>query len=289
MNSDISSPLRIFILSNKDLTSSKLFQPIFRVPHAKVVGLAYSTTLTKRKKGLAGAFAVLERTGYAYWLYLVFVGVFFAIFEKRKIRVNFKVSALQPVSLRTTALDAGVPVYEIDSFNSESFRQIVADSKADLVIVRMDQILKPEFLKIPACGVWCAHSSLLPNYRGIAAEFQAMREGKSHVGTTVFEVVPEVDKGPRLGQSSMEVKEGASLFEVIYTNNHKGGELVADLISEFAQTRKIAPRELAPNDGGAYYSWPTPLQVREFCKKRLRFIHVREGFRFICDCVLGPT
>jgi hypothetical protein len=71
--------MKIFILSNEDLTSNVIFSEIIGLEGIDVVGVGFTSTLTKNRKGVLGAFSLLRRMALRYWLYLVFVNGFYKL------------------------------------------------------------------------------------------------------------------------------------------------------------------------------------------------------------------
>ncbi len=49
------------------------------------------------------------------------------------------------------------------------------------------------------------HPSLLPHFKGLNAQKQALEAGEKRTGCTVHVVTPELDDGPILGQKSLEI------------------------------------------------------------------------------------
>lgn len=67
------------------------------------------------------------------------------------------------------------------------------------------------------------HPSLLPSFRGINAQKQALDAGVKISGCTVHLVTPDLDDGPIIGQSAVPVKDGdtvESLSQRILTAEH---------------------------------------------------------------------
>lgn len=58
------------------------------------------------------------------------------------------------------------------------------------------------------------HPSLLPAFRGLEPQRQALEAGAEVSGCTVHAVVPEVDAGPIIAQASVPVREGDTVSEL---------------------------------------------------------------------------
>jgi phosphoribosylglycinamide formyltransferase-1 len=78
------------------------------------------------------------------------------------------------------------------------------------------------------------HPSLLPSFRGLDAQGQALRAGVRLAGATVHFVVPEMDAGPIVVQGAVPVLDGddtASLSARILTVEHRIYPLALRLIA----------------------------------------------------------
>lgn len=258
--------MNVFLLCNSDLTTNLVFSGLFAERDVKVVGIAFTTTLTKSKGGFAGIFSLLKKMDARYWTYLVFTNGCFRLFE-RLVRPK-KSPRAWPFSLVSEARRRHLPVYHSDNFNSDEFLRIVRDAKPDLLLIRVNQILSPELLNVPALGTWCLHSSLLPAYKGIAGEFHALLNGETALGSTLFEVVPKLDQGPPLVQVELPVLPKKSLFFHMIQNNLSASKMVADSVAELARTGRLASKLSAGDRKPSYFTWPQPSQVARFSKSR---------------------
>ena len=79
------------------------------------------------------------------------------------------------------------------------------------------------------------HPSLLPSFRGLKAQRQALAAGVRFAGCTVHFVRPEVDCGPIIGQAVVPIHPGddeARLAERILQTEHRLYPLALRLIAE---------------------------------------------------------
>jgi phosphoribosylglycinamide formyltransferase-1 len=96
------------------------------------------------------------------------------------------------------------------------------------------------------------HPSLLPAFRGLDAQAQALAGGAKLSGATVHFVVPEMDAGPIIVQGAVPVLDGddpARLAKRIQAVEHRIYPLALRLIGA-GQTR-IDGNRVVINDGGA--------------------------------------
>lgn len=278
-------PLKVYLLSNDDLTSSLVFAPLFSRPNVEVVGVTYTATLTAGKGGWAGVRKVLEKTGWRYWTYLVFTNGCFKVFEKLALLLGPLAPAARENSVRWEANRRGIPVSSCADFNAPEFLQHLRESGAELVLIRINQLLKESFLAVPAQGTWNVHSSLLPSYAGIAGEFQMLRHGESTYGTTVFRVTPRLDEGEPVLRVVLPVVPGASVFTHMLTNNRATGRALADAVEAVAcgnQPALVAdPERRKPS----YFTWPLATDVQAFRRAGGRLISWTEAVSYVARCL----
>ena len=118
--------------------------------------------------------------------------------------------------------------------------QVVNEFSPDLVVLAgFMRVLTSDFISPFYPKIINIHPSLLPKYKGLAAQAQALEAGEKIAGCTVHVVTPEIDSGKILGQKTVEVLADdtvQSLSQRILEQEHK-------LLSEVIE--KIYSSELA--------------------------------------------
>ncbi|HEY8308968.1 MAG TPA: formyltransferase family protein, partial [Gemmatimonadaceae bacterium] len=188
--------VRVFILSNDDLTSNVIFAPLFDSEDIDVIGVAFTATILSGQRGGAvrHALMLLGRTAPRFWAYQVFINGAYKLGQKAgRGGGDFP-------SLRKLAVKRGIVVKSTSNFSSPEFVHALQEARPDLIVIRMNQLLASNVLEIAPYGVWCAHSSILPAYGGIAGELQGLADGDASVGTTIFRVTAKLDAGEPLTQ-----------------------------------------------------------------------------------------
>jgi hypothetical protein len=280
--------MKIFILSNEDLTSNVIFSEIIGLEGIDVVGVGFTSTLTKNRKGVLGAFSLLRRMALRYWLYLVFVNGFYKIFERLGLISNSEGRCQYLRSIRVRCKQRGIPVHLSDNFNSPSFLDILRKSEADLLLIRIDQILSPALISVPRYGIWCCHSSLLPSYKGIAGEFHSLRNREEFLGSSVFKVAIELDDGPVVLQERIKTNSNESLFYHMLANNALAGKLLHRFLIDMEKTR-VEPKSIDNSQySSSYFSWPTKEQYLNFRQSGHSLMSLRDGFAFVLACFHVP-
>lgn len=271
--------MRIVILSNKDLTSSLVFGKICKSKNFKVVGVAFSSTLTKKNSYLAGIIDIFNRTGRSYFWYMCFYNGIFLLKEKLYEIIPEFFSGKSFFSLRNYAKNANIETIDANNFNSSTFIKKINQWKPDIIVTRINQILKKEILKIPPLGCLCCHSSLLPNYRGIAAEFYNLLHDEKYAGFSIIKMTEKLDEGDIIAQKQMAISKKDTLYSLTLKNAKLGGKLLIQSLSERKNECITFKKQLS--NKGQYYSWPNTKAVSQFKNKGRKFITVKELIRHI--------
>lgn len=129
------------------------------------------------------------------------------------------------------ASEHGLPVHKSNLLDSRT-SEWLAGLKPDLgVIVAYGSILKRNLLEIPAGGWLNVHYSLLPKYPGASPVQQALLEGESTTGVTVFKLDEGVDSGPIVAQAAVEIAPDATAGSVLEGLTLLGSDLLIDTLA----------------------------------------------------------
>lgn len=99
-------------------------------------------------------------------------------------------------------------LYEIKckSANSEEFRREILKLNADIILVgTWREKLKKEIIDLPKIATINVHPSLLPKYRGPNPYIQTILHGEKQSGVTFHLMTSELDRGPILAQSKIDI------------------------------------------------------------------------------------
>ena len=99
------------------------------------------------------------------------------------------------------------------------------------IIVAYGSILKRNLLEIPSHGWLNVHYSLLPKYPGASPVQQALLEGDSTTGVTVFQLDEGVDSGPIVAQATVQIAPDASAGSVLEDLTLVGSDLLIDTLA----------------------------------------------------------
>ncbi|MFP3023091.1 MAG: phosphoribosylglycinamide formyltransferase [Wolbachia sp.] len=121
----------------------------------------------------------------------------------------------------------GVPAFVVEDkpLDTDKIHEILVQHKVDLIcLAGFMRILKADFLSKWHNKVINIHPSLLPSFKGLNAQEQALKAGVKITGCTVHYVTPEVDAGAIIAQATVPVlpnDDVQSLSERILAEEHK--------------------------------------------------------------------
>lgn len=126
---------------------------------------------------------------------------------------------------------AGISIahtYGIDTricTSEEEILTVLSYVKVDLIcLAGFMKILSKDFISRVGCDIINIHPSLLPSFRGLNAQAEALAAGVKIAGCTVHYVTPEVDAGKIIVQGAVPVLKNdtvKSLSERILKAEHK--------------------------------------------------------------------
>jgi phosphoribosylglycinamide formyltransferase-1 len=111
----------------------------------------------------------------------------------------------------------------------------VTPDKGLIALAGFMRILPPHFVSAYRDRIMNIHPALLPSFPGLKAHEQALERGVKVSGCTVHFVVPEVDSGPIILQSAVNVEDGDtrdSLAARILREEHRIYPLAIKLFAE---------------------------------------------------------
>ena len=138
------------------------------------------------------------------------------------------------------ATAAGVPVVVIPHYDRRAFaaeaQPRLCEHGVELVcLAGFMRILDPNFVEAWRDRMVNIHPSLLPSFRGLHPQRQALAAGARFAGCTVHFVRPELDCGPIIGQAVVPVHpddDEARLSKRILETEHRLYPLAVRLIAE---------------------------------------------------------
>jgi len=128
--------------------------------------------------------------------------------------------------------------YETRKAYSQALADALQSRAVDLVcLAGFMRLVKPAFLDAFPNRVMNIHPSLLPAFKGLDVQKQALEYGVKFTGCTVHFVTPGMDEGPIILQACVPVLDGDtvdSLRDAILTEEHR---IYPQAVQLFAQDR----------------------------------------------------
>lgn len=122
-------------------------------------------------------------------------------------------STASPV--KQVAIEHALPLYQPETLRDEQEQKILAELKADLmIVVAYGLILPPQVLTAPRLGCINVHASLLPRWRGAAPIQRAILAGDAKTGVTIMQMDAGLDTGDMLlkAECPIEKKDTSQLL-----------------------------------------------------------------------------
>ena len=101
------------------------------------------------------------------------------------------------------------------------------------IVVSYPKILKKEILNLPTSGCLNIHPSLLPKYRGPSPIQSALLNGDDKIGISIMKLDEEVDHGPILIQTEMDLAIDDINEKVERKAGSFGGEMLAQILNHY--------------------------------------------------------
>jgi methionyl-tRNA formyltransferase len=136
-----------------------------------------------------------------------------------------------PTPVKTQALLCGLKVYQPERINTEEALRFLSGLSADLfVVIAYGQILSSGILNIPLVFSLNVHASLLPQYRGAAPLNWAIIKGEKNTGITTIKMVREMDAGPIILQSRIEIAPDDTISSLEEKSAHQAACVLLESI-----------------------------------------------------------
>lgn len=115
---------------------------------------------------------------------------------------------LMPGPVKVLAEEKGIPVFQPASLRPQENQQLVADLRADVMVVVAYGLLLPKaVLDMPRLGCINVHGSLLPRWRGAAPIQRSLWAGDSETGVTIMQMDVGLDTGDMLYKLACPITE----------------------------------------------------------------------------------
>jgi methionyl-tRNA formyltransferase len=133
-----------------------------------------------------------------------------------------------------------IPVRHPISFKDEVEIEHIKKLNPDIVIVvAYGKILPEALLKLDKILFINIHASLLPKWRGAAPIQRAIMNKDHESGISIMKIVPKLDSGPVLLQSSIKIFQKTTYIELAEKMSKLGGKLILDALKLIEDKKAI--------------------------------------------------
>jgi len=179
-------------------------------------------------------------------------------------------------SVAELAARHGLPVFAPEDINHPLWVKKIAALKPDILFsFYYRQMVKAEILRLPPCGCFNLHGSLLPAYRGRCPVNWVLVQGEAETGITLHHMTPKPDDGDIVAQKRIAIEDA----DTAWTLHQKAAEASAQLLNDILPalrdgTAPRLPQDAAkasyfggrkPADGEISWEWSAP-QVRNLVR-----------------------
>ncbi len=138
----------------------------------------------------------------------------------------------------------GLELLQPERVKDEAFIARMRERAPDLfVVVAFGQIFPAELLEVPKHGAVNLHGSLLPKYRGASPIQSAVANGEKKTGVTTMLMEEELDAGPILLQTEVEIGRSETAGELSQRLEKLGAELVVETVDKLEKGKGIKQRK----------------------------------------------
>jgi methionyl-tRNA formyltransferase len=220
-----------------------------------------------RKNLIQTVKSFLDYFGCIIFSYMILLRIYYSVsdFIKQRSKKRHRFHSVKLVCRKF-----GVSYSRINSVNTDETLAEIRKLKPDIIFsVASPQIFGKKIISIPLKGALNIHSSLLPNYRGLNANFWVLANGEKKTGVTIHYINPGIDDGDILVQDEIIIENDWSLHDLYLNVIDKGSSLIV-MCFHMMQENTIMARK---NDlsQGSYFSFPSRKDTKKFRALNKRF------------------
>ncbi len=145
---------------------------------------------------------------------------------------------LESPCCKVKAAEFSARIVQPEKIRTPEFYQLLESLAPDLMVTASyGKILTERHLRSARYGVVNVHASLLPALRGAAPINWAIIEGHTHTGVSIMKTCREMDAGPILGQSSIEISDEDDVDSLESKLADLGANLLPPTLLDYVENR----------------------------------------------------
>lgn len=199
----------IVVITNGNFFARIILHRLIDSVSSKVAAVLIVSGDYKARTGLNALWNISKVTALPYLIYKIFVILIFSFAEKF-------VSG-SDLTVRSLSHKFDLPVLHVADVNSSKALSFIAKFSPDLIVsVSCPQMIKTKVLSLARFGGINVHSSLLPDYAGLAPYYWVLSNGEKSTGTSIHYMSQKFDEGNLLVQKGLNIEPGESAFNLFY-------------------------------------------------------------------------
>jgi methionyl-tRNA formyltransferase len=149
-----------------------------------------------------------------------------------------------PSPVKIEALKKTIPVIQPGKITSSVIRNIISESKADIIFcAAYGEFLPETILGSLPFGAINLHPSRLPLYRGAAPVQRALMEGCDEIAVTFIQMAREMDAGDILLQKKLIILPEETAGDLLIRTAELGGDLLPGLLDDLEEGKIVPIRQ----------------------------------------------
>jgi len=142
--------------------------------------------------------------------------------------------ATQASAVKQVAVRYQLPLLQPEKLRDEQFLQNLQAWNADIFVVVAFRMLPEAVWRMPRCGAFNLHASLLPQYRGAAPINWAIINGETSTGLTTFFLDADIDTGHIIFNETLPIASEENAGQLHDRLMYAGAQLVCKTLDAIA-------------------------------------------------------
>ena len=157
-------------------------------------------------------------------------------------KVGRKQEVISP-QIKTWCDMKGIKVYQPETLKDNLELQNILKDIDMSIVASYGKIIPEEILNMPRLGFLNVHPSTLPLYRGPSPIESQLLTGAKEIGISIMKLDKEMDHGPILIQSMLDINDNDTSHTVEIKSGQAGGELLSQIFESYVSCNLIAKEQ----------------------------------------------